>query len=345
MSPYIYFPPSTAKPIRTLFLDTNITVQLDLIARKGAKHKEPVVRERIADLLTRLDPDVIVSPGLGAGESVLRPDTPLREPANYARRAANSIRLLGSNIEELRAWLDGGETSIPLQALDEDTGLIPPENFVTVHANMLMPSYAMVLKAFHLHQSQQQPLDALESLAAFCAGLYGRGSRELFLGTLLLAGSNAGIALATTVMKESRITDASSARANLWNTSFDLMHSRLPTLAAVPGFAEHLPEPRVFVTGDKALGELLSLLERQGAVSHPRGGSLGADSSTVLDYVRPELRTGVRQILEASSRSAHFDMTDVDHMTKIRRETAATSVATLEHWLFNEFRVRDDTNG
>lgn len=227
---------------------------------------------------------------------------------------------------------------MPRRAQEHDTDMhIPEENFGIVHANLLMPSYAVVLKIYQLHLTNGDPIASLRELEAFCAELFARGTRELLLGTLLLTGSGQGIQLASSIMKTSKMLDAESTLANLWNTSFDLTHSRLVGQASLPGFAEQLPEPRAFVTDDRMLGKLLERIDFLGAMPHAQGGGMSADNVRLAGYVRPELGDQVIRIILKSSLSARDERTGDVLVSRIRRHKAKVYAAQIEAWISHRF--------
>lgn len=334
MSEYLYFPSTHDRPIRTLLLDANVTSHLDSIARRGSNYRDSTVRDRMSDLVDRLAEDVVVMPGLGAAESVIRRGPELRNVSNYRQRGANAMQLLVDDKPTLRAWLAGGHVQPTAHtAHGDDTGAgIPDAHFHLVREDMIMPSYAIILKAYQMFLQRRNPIDSFRDLELFAEELYARGSREIMLGALLLTGSPTGRQMALNIMKLHQEKDLGSTLEALWNTSFDLTHSRLATTPSLPELRDAIVQPAVFVTDDRHLGKLLAIVHPVDAIAHPRGGGFTADGVKLRGLVRNDLIDDVLKIIALSGEKAWHDDTDVQLLQRVRRYKAAKKVERLEAW-------------
>jgi hypothetical protein len=334
MPEYHYFPSRIDGLIQTVLLDANVVGHLDAIARRGSAFRNDVVRRRMAGLVRRLDADALVMGGLGAVESVMRRAAGPGDVANYHRRATNAMRLLGESRSVLQVWIDGRD--VPLDVLatesEENSRQVFEENFDVLRDNFILPSYAMVLKAYQLFLIGGDPIRSLRELELFAEELHGRGSRELMLGAALLAGNATGREMALNIMKLTRGKDGTATLDALWNTSFDLTYSRVATVPSLPGFSELLKQPAVFVTDDRHLGRLLTLVEHRGAVPMERGGALTADLVQMGRVLRSDLAADVARIVHMSSAKARLDPADVHEVGRVRRYKARKYVEHLEGW-------------
>lgn len=343
-SKYLYFPAQYDGRIKTLLLDANVTGHLDTIARKGS-HNDVVVRNRMADMVGRLDDDVKVMPGLGAAESVIRRGTELKDPANYHRRSGNATRLLVDGRAALRAWLNGDDAQLdprPVEGDDYPSGILDGD-FRIVRDDFIIPSYAMVLKTYQLYlelrtrRTPWTPASSFRELEEFAGEIFGRGSRELMLGALLLAGNPTGRAMALNIMKlhaEKGLEDTLKA---LWNTSFDLTYSRVATMPSLPELRNVVAQPAVFVTDDKHLGKLLEIIEPVGAIAHKRGGGMTADLVTIEPFVCEDLIDDVTDIVSRSGEKARRDSTHIQLIQRIRRYKSRKYVEHLEDWFAHRY--------
>lgn len=340
MTQYKYFPEGYSGRIKTLLLDANITGHLDSIARRGSSYKDAVVRNRMADMVRRLDDDVMVMPGLGAAESVMRRGKDLREPSNYHRRSENALRLLKDDPIALPAWLnDDAHPGLSTLDKDEHENAISDAEFLILRDNLIIPSYAVVLKAYQLYLEHQSPVNSFRMLEAFAEELFLRGSRELMLGALLLTGNAAGREISLNIMKLREEKDSESTLNALWNTSFDLTYSRVATMPSLPELRNVIAQPAVFVTDDKHLGKLLKMIHPLGAISMPGGGGITADSVSMKAFLQEDFFDEVVQIVEHSGEKAQRDRTDVQLLQRIRRYKSLKYVEQLEDWFARRYKA------
>lgn len=333
MPTYQFFPTQYEGPIRTLLLDANVTAHLDTIARKGTEYADVVVSRRMADLVSRLDTDARVMAGLGAGEGVMR-RAGLQDVANYQRRSENAQEMLAGDRSRIRAWLDGEAPPASRGGEEEAApGDIGAAEFEIVRDNFLVPSYAMMLKVYQLHLQQRSPESGFRALAGFAEELFARGSRELMLGALLLAGNHSGREMALNIMKLHERKGLTPTLDALWNTSFDLTHSRVATMPSLPEFRGAFEVPCVFVTDDRHLGKFLRIIQPVGAMSLERGGGMTGDHAYLEELLQDGMWTRVAEIVEAGNNRAVNDPTDVEDIARIRRYRARTYADQLEAWL------------
>lgn len=333
MPTYQYFPARYEGPIRTLLLDANVTAHLDTIARKGTEYADGVVNRRMADLVRRLDADARVLPGLGEGEGVMR-RAGLQDVSNYRRRSENAQELLAGDRSRITAWLEGEALPDPRVPGDaEHPSEIGTEEFEIVRENLLIPSYAVMLKAYQLYLQGRSPESGFRVLAGFAEELFARGSREVLLGALLLAGNHTGREMALNIMKLREQKDLASTLDALWNTSFDLTHSRVATMPSLPEFRAAFEVPCVFVTDDRHLGRFLQILQPAGAMSMKRGGGITGDHAYLKRVLQDGMLAKVVEIVEAGNDRALNETTDVEDMARIRRYRARAYADQLEEWL------------
>ncbi|WP_147103908.1 hypothetical protein [Nesterenkonia populi] len=322
-----------------MLLDANVVGHLDTISRRGSSFDEKNVQNRVADLVARLSENVFVMPGLGAAESLMRRKPGIREASNYSRRSANAMRLLVDNRRSLQAWSQGSDVlPDPQHPNDGESGNgVPEADLRIVRENLILPSYAMVLKAYQLFLERRDPLVAFGSLALFAAELFGRGSREVTLGALLLAGNSPGREMALNIMKLRQEKCLDSTLDALWNTSFDLTYSRIATMPSLPELRGLIPQPAVFVTDDKHLGKFLALVQPVGAMSHNHGAGLTADLVTFENLVSENLADGVAQIVSRGNAEASSETTDLELIGRIRRYKSRQYIQQLESWFADRY--------
>ncbi|MEV8143788.1 hypothetical protein [Specibacter sp. NPDC078709] len=341
MPEYLYFPTQYVGPIKTLLLDANVTGHLDSIAQRGSSYPHSTVRARMADLVRRLDEDVLVMPGLGAAESVIRREAEMSKVSNYHRRSENAMRLLVDDRASLRAWLKGEDVLPTVYAPDtvEGSSGVLDKDLRIVRENLIIPSYATLLKSYQLYLEQGDPVDAFKELELFAEELFSRGSRELMLGALLLTGNSTGRQLALSIMKLHNEQDLKTTLDKLWNTSFDLTYSRVARMPSLPELRTRFVQPAVFVTDDRNLGKLLAMIQPAGAMSHSRGGGLTADFVTLGKLVREDLIVEVAKIVSNSGEKAQQDRTDFQLVPRIRRYRSMKYCDDLEKWLADRYSV------
>lgn len=301
------------------------------------KFRDEAARSRLGDLVSRLEPNVVVLPGLGAGESVMRRDSPLREVGNYYRRSGHAIRLLGPDRQELQDWVAGVVHKPARGGLGTTVPEIDSRIFERIHSDVINPSYAVVLKIFELQTLQMRAISSIRQLADFCGELNMRGSRELLLGILLFAGTRAGRELASNLMKSGQHKDFESTRRNLWNVSFDLAHSRMIGQASLAEFVRPFPRPAAFVTDDRWLGDLLSLVAHIGAVPSGSGGLVTLDMVEFGDHIRTDYFAEVSSIVATGTIDAHLNPTVPRLAEKTRRYKAQKYIHSLESSLMRHF--------
>lgn len=331
MPSYKYFPSTYDGPIKTLLLDANVTGHLDSIAKRGVGFVDPVVRRRMADLIDRLDRNVAVMPGLGAGESVIRRKG-MKEYANYSRRSVNAFAMLADDSKKIRVWLNGDTFEPHCDTESERQGARFAEDFEIVRKNMVVPSYAMVLKSYELYLRGGSPESSFRELAAFAEELYGRGSREVMLGALLLAGNARGREIALNIMKLRQPKGAVATLDALWNTCFDLTYSRVAVMPSLPDYAGVFELPCVLVTDDKALARFLDIIRPLGAVNLSRGGGTTADFADLRGLLQDGAYEMVGEVVGRGNRRMYRDETDLGLMTRIRRFKAQKYAEHLEDW-------------
>lgn len=271
-------------------------------------------------------------PGLGAGEGIMR-RAGLGDLANYWRRNANAEQMFADRHARVRAWLSGD--AVP--ASDSPEGdLLPSEvdesRFEVVRDNFIVPSYAMMLKAYQLYLQGGSPESAFRSLAAFARELFGRGAREVLLGALLLAGNPTGREMALNIMKLHQEKDPAATFDALWNTSFDLTYSRVATMPSLPEHAGLFALPCIFVTDDKHLGKFLGLVHPVGAMGLARGGGVTADQAHLSAVLQEDMVPKVAKIVAEGNAQLRQDQTSVEEVSRIRRYRSRKYIEQLEAW-------------
>lgn len=341
-SQFIYYPSPDSKRIKTLLLDANITSILDRMAKLGSKFQDETIRQRIKDLVGRLDKNVVILPGLGAVESVMRRTGKITEKHNYFERGANAMWLLNNNQQALKAGFEGIDSQLNPESKNFQKTTDDFERlFSVVYDNEMLPSYAVVLKAYKLYLEEKSmgrdAVSALSELELFAEELFGRGSRELFFGCLLLTGNSKGRQLALNIMKLHSERQCDKTLDCLWNTSFDLTYSRVAEMSSLPEMTYAMPKPTVFVTDDRRLGELLKLIKSLGGSTLPRGGGITASEANMRDLIDDDQFEKVSRIIENSNKKTLTDSTDVDTIQKIRKYKSKRYVKSLEDWFTNEY--------
>lgn len=324
---YTYFPRGSGQ-IGSVMLDANVTSHLDSIAKRGSEFRDETVRERIAGLLDRLgDGEVLSMAGLGAAEGDIRREARESDYSNFHRRSAHALSLLNENRDTLRRWAAGEEVS-PIKADLETERQKETERFFEVAVeNFLMPSYALVLQAYWSYLTDPIPMRALRAVNRVATETRSRGSKEMMLATLLIAGTPQGQELALNIMKLRSETGLSETLDKVWNTSFDLTYTRLAV--AMP-LNRQLPSPVVFVTVDKHLSTFVNTIEPMGGAQGSNGSVLPLDAGNFDGLLRDDLSESVQKLMLASTAATANSKTSVDQVTVIRQVNARKYAEQLE---------------
>lgn len=340
---FYYFPESGSKKIRTLLLDANITAALDSIYQGGLGFREEAIRIRMGDLLRRLDEEVEVLPGLGAAESVMRKDNGFFLPHNYDRRCANATRLFEDERRGIRAWVekDGGKFEKFLQASAIPAPLDKSKEFGVVYENIIVPSYVLLLKVYQIYlqnADQEQTIRSLHELEGFDAELHGRGSVELLLGALLLAGNTRGRELVLNLFKLKQPKSYVETLNCIWNACFDLTYSRQAQNQTAPENKLLVGEPVAFVSDDRHLGNFLEIISPLGYVQSPAGGGFTGGSANIHKMISPHLANEVAQVINRSSADGLADKTPAKLLSGIRKYRSKVYRGQLEEWFERTLR-------
>lgn len=334
MPTYQYFPASHEEKIKTLLLDANITSHLDTIVKRGKNFTNPVVQRRMRHLVERLDGGVLVLAGLGASESVMRHGG-MQSIVNYERRISNARALLDNGPAGVRAWLDDETRKIEAAEPERAKAEVDAYDFEIVRENLIIPSYAIILMSYRLYLENDSPEASFRILSTFAEELFGRGSREVMLGALLLVGNPQGRSMALNIMKLQKEKDFETTRNLLWNTSFDLTYSRVAVMSSLPELEGRFIQPCVFVTDDKHLGAFLRLIDPRGAIVHPSGGGVTGDHAEMSHLIREDVyRSFARIVSEQNSRTMEERLSRQE-ISRVRRYKAKKYIADLEDWLLS----------
>lgn len=336
MTKYKYFPPPRGQRIKTLLLDANVTAHLDTIYRRGQDFTSNDVRCRMEDLVGKVASDVMVMPGLGAGEGVLRRNETY-QIENYRRRSDHAFALFAEDCKGLRAWLSNsfeGETPLQHRGLSDQQ---LPALFEVMRENLIYPSYALLLKAYQLYLNGAKASSSIRELADFSAELYGRGSPEVMLGALLILGNSRGREMALNIMKLREPKGAAETLANLWNTCFDLTYSRIAVMPSIPELSHAFKMPCVFVTDDKHLGRLLEIIQPADAVAVVHGGGVTASFAHLGGLLSEENYRLLADVVARGNIGTYNEPTNLELLTRIRRFKAKKYIDALEDW----FNSRD----
>ena len=200
-------------------------------------------------------------------------------------------------------------------------------DFGVLVANFLLPSYALVLQAYWAYLSDPIQMRALRSVERVAAETRCRGSREMLLAILLIAGSNSGRALALNIMKLTNEAGLSQTLDAAWNTSFDLTYTRLAVNTPLWG---SVPEPVVFVTADKHLSTFVNMIDPLGAGRGSNGAVLSLDSSTLGGLVQDDLYESIRKLMLASAQATGVNAMPVEQVATLRRANSLKHIKRLE---------------
>lgn len=324
---FTYFPRADVS-IGSVLLDANVTARLDTIARRGSDFDDEVSRERMAGLLARLgDSEVLVMAGFGAAEGDLRRVTTETDYSNYHRRSAHALSLLNENRDVLRRWV-AGEVVAPINAdLDRERAKRTEDLFHVVVDNFLVPSYALVAQAYWSHLNDPIPMRALRQVERVAGEIRCRGSREMMLAILLLAGSKDGKDLALGIMKLANEAGLKKTLDAFWNTSFDLSYTRMAVTTPVNS---DVPLPVVFVTEDKYLSTFVNTITPLGADTTVGGMALPLDASNLGGLVDDDLFEDVQELMLASTKRIALNPEPAGHVTKIRQHNSRKHALRLE---------------
>lgn len=324
---YTYFPRGSGQ-IGSVMLDANVTAHLDAIAKKGSAFRDEAVRERIAGLLDRLgDSEVLAMAGLGAAEGDIRRESRETDYSNFHRRSAHALSLLNENRDTLRRWAAGEDVDPISVDLDYERQKQTEDLFDIVIDNFLRPSYALVLQAYWSYLTDPIPMRALRAVERVAAETRGRGSREMMLAILLIAGTHDGRELALNIMKLQNETGLRETFDAAWNTSFDLTYTRFAVSMPLQGT---LPEPVVFVTVDRHLSTFVNTIEPQRGGQVANGLLLPLDVSHMDGLVQDDLYSSIHKLM-LSSVQAHAESTMLDEqVARVRRFNSEKHVKLLE---------------
>ncbi|GAA1661656.1 hypothetical protein [Microbacterium lacus] len=324
---YTYFPRATAS-IGSAMLDANVTASLDSIARRGSDFRDEATRERMSDLLDRLgESEVLAMAGLGAAEGNLRRVTTETDYSTFHRRSAHALSLLNENRDLLRRWVAGEDVRPVVIDIERERDKRVEGLFHVVVDNYLLPSYALVAQAYWLYLSDPIPMRALRRVERVAGEIRCRGSREMMLAILLLAGTRNGQDLALNIMKLRAESGLRKTLDAIWNTSFDLTYTRLAVSFPLYG---GVPEPVVFITADKHLSTFMNTIEPLGAGMTRGGTALPLDSSNFEGLVRDDLYENVQALMLASAQAVAANSERDERVTRIRRNNSIRHIARLE---------------
>jgi hypothetical protein len=272
----------------------------------------------------------------------MRRDGKITEEHNYFERGTNATRLLTDNRQALTDWAEARDPQINSGSHNFQKAITNFEKiFPIIYENMMLPSYAVILKAYKLYLSvnnaERNAVSALNELELFADELYGRGSRELFFGSLLLTGTPKAKQLALNIMKLQTENQSDETLKKLWNTSFDLTYSRTVEKSSLPEMVHEMPKPAVFVTDDEKLGELLKLITPRGGFLRPRNSVITGSTINMQNLIDNDKVDKVCAILVRSSIKAQNESTDVTTIEHIRKYRAKCYVKSLEDWFKNEY--------
>jgi hypothetical protein len=318
-------------------LDANVTANLDSIAKRGSSFRDEAVRERIVGLLDRLgDSEVLAMAGLGAAEGDMRREFRATDYSNFHRRSAHARSLLNENRDSLRRWA-AGEVVEPVSVdLEGERQKQTESVFGVVVENFLLPSYALVLQAYWANLSDPIPMRALRSVERVAAETRCRGSREMMLAILLVAGTNSGRALALNIMKLQNKAGLTQTLDAAWNTSFDLTYTRMAVNTPLWG---RVPEPVVFVTADKHLSTFVNTIEPLGRGQLSNGAVLSLDSSCLRGLVREDLYESIQKLMLASTEATLVNTMPVEQVATIRRANSMKHIKRLEACLAKHYQT------
>lgn len=324
---YTYLPRGVGQ-FGSVMLDANVTGHLDSIARRGSAFQDDSVRERIAELLEHLgDTEVLVMAGLGAAEADIRREVRDTDYANFHRRSAHALSLLNENRDVLRRWV-GGESVEPVSVdLDSERQKQTEQFFGVAVENFLLPSNALLMQAYWAYLTDSFPMRALRSVERVAVETRCRGSKEMMLTILLIAGTHRGRELALNIMKLRSEVGYSQTLDALWNTSFDLTYTRLALTMPLWG---RLPEPVVFVTADKHLSTFMNLIEPQGGARADNGAVMSLDATDLDGFVRDELADSIQDLMLSSAESAGANSMPVEQVATIRRYNSVKHIKRLQ---------------
>ncbi len=329
MYQYSYFPSSSDQPIQTLLLDANVTSHMDSIARRGLDFDPPDVHQRIDDLLERLAADALVMPGMGAAEGVTR-RTGFGDVDNYSRRSKNAEAMFADGQQALRSWLRGEEFRIPPTATNQgsDERITSLLEILTDH--QVKPSYALLLHIYELYREGGSPESSFRRLNTLAEELFARGSVEMIVGALLLAGTSEAKNMVLDIMKLREERPPEEVYSALWNASFDLCYSRVAVLPSLPELKGWVDFPCVFVTEDRHLGNFLELVSPLGGVSLPRGGGVTVNGASFGDRLNAANFEMVKRLVDDSTRRIFCDTTNLEEVSAIRKYRAIKYIQQLE---------------
>lgn len=324
---YTYFPRDPSR-IGSALLDANVTADLDSIARRGSSFNDEATRERVAGLLDRLgDAEVLAMAGFGAAEGDIRRKFRDTDYSNFHRRSAHAMSLLNEHRDTLRRWVAGEHVDPVTVDLESERAKQTEALFSIAVDNFLFPSYALVLQAYWSYLTDPIPMRALRSVERVAAETRCRGSREMMLAILLIAGTHSGRELALNIMKLQSEAGLSKTLDAAWNTSFDLTYTRLTVSTPLWG---NVPQPVVFVTTDRHLSTFVNTIEPLGAGQVSNGVMLPLDASHMNGLVQDELYVDVNKLMLASMRATADNPMPVEQVTTIRRVNSAKHIKRLE---------------
>lgn len=324
---YTYFPRGSGQ-IGSVMLDANVTAHLDAIAKKGSAFHDEAVRERIAGLLDRLgDSEVLAMAGLGAAEGDIRRESRETDYSNFHRRSAHALSLLNENRDTLRRWAAGEDVAPITVDLDYERQKQTEDLFGIVIENFLRPSYALVLQAYWSYLTDPIPMRALRAVERVAAETRGRGSREMMLAILLIAGTHDGRELALNIMKLRNEVGLSETLDAAWNTSFDLTYTRLAVSMPLQGT---LPEPVVFVTVDKHLSTFVNTIEPQGGRLAASGVPMPLDVSHFDGLVQDGLYEKTNKLMLSSVQASAESVMPDEQVARVRQFNSEKHIKRLE---------------
>lgn len=295
---FFYYPNSAQGGPKTIFLDWNVATRLESLYNGNTLSQSPEIQQRLLNLAQIVSEDTVIVSGFAASEPEARPSDAPAQQERFNKRANIALELLKSPEHSLEKIMKGQISA--KQLVDETTPTateFEPQKFSNY---WIRPNYVVLLKSFLLSHKNISTVSKLEELRFFLKSeINYRPSRELIVGTLLIAGNNEGRSLATSLLKSEK-TRTSEQRVNdLWGAAWDLFYSRLPGFQTASPIFGDLRSPSIFVTDDEKLLDTISGISLLGTLRDSHGLDIGTEGFPIDQYIEAKHLEAVLEIADS----------------------------------------------
>ena len=303
---FLFYPENSQPRARTFFLDWNVSQRLVNLYEGVLFSESPHVQKRLLNLARNFPSEGAAVSGFGASEPEVRPNSSAVDTDRLHKRSAIPVAMLEDGHAHFEGFLKGELNPKEVIRLESIAETGSPFDMSVVRDAWIRPGWTILTKAFLLTQSGSGTASQIEQFGHFVNNeLQYRPSREIWVGLMLIAGTNRAANTAQTLLKANKTQDRNQREKNLWGASWDLFSSRLADLGSDRSILPELPRPFTFVTDDSVQLDCLAGVALAATMPDPRGITLGIDELPVHEYIEPEHQDAVLGMLAKTSEAVY----------------------------------------